>query len=102
MKRNYATIILASIAVILAIALVAVLVFLKNQPPQERGIQPQVTEIAAMEPDSARWGLNFPNQYASLLQTKVNATDTTYGGSSQFSHLERDPRAGPAVRRLSL
>lgn len=92
MKRNYATIILASIAVILAIALVAVLVFLKNQPPQERGIQPQVTEIAAMEPDSARWGLNFPNQYASLLQTKVNATDTTYGGSSQFSHLERDPR----------
>ena len=45
-----------------------------------------------MEPDSAQWGLNFPNQYASFLKTKDNATDTTYGGSSKFSHLERDPR----------
>jgi nitrite reductase (cytochrome c-552) len=92
MQKNTITIILASLVVILAIVLVGVLVFLNNQPPQERGIQPQVAEIAAMEPDSELWGQNFPNQYASWLQTEANATDTTYGGSSQFSHLERDPR----------
>jgi nitrite reductase (cytochrome c-552) len=45
-----------------------------------------------MEPDSSKWGLNFPNQYASLLKTKENITDTAYGGSSKFSHLEKDPR----------
>lgn len=90
MKR-YTTLILVGIIVVLAAALVGVLVFLKNQPPQERAFQILV-EIAAMEPDSSQWGLNFPNQYTSMLKTKENAIDTTYGGSSKFSHLENDPR----------
>ncbi len=68
MKR-YTTLILAGIIVVLAAVLVGVLVFMKNQPVQERAFQP-VVEIAAMEPDSSHWGLNFPNQYASLLKTK--------------------------------
>lgn len=90
MKR-YTTLILVGIIVVLAAALVGVLVFLKNQPPQERAFEPLVN-VEPLEPDSSIWGLNFPNQYASLLKTKDNNIDTTYGGSSKFSHLENDPR----------
>ncbi len=90
MKR-YTTYILAGIIVLLAAALTGVLVFMRNQPPEQRGFEPLV-EIVPMEPDSSKWGVNFPNQYSSFLKTKTNAIDTTYGGSSQFSHLEKDPR----------
>ncbi len=89
--KNYSTLLLVGIIVILAATLAGVLVFVKNQPAQERAFQPLV-EIAAMEPDSSVWGKNFPLQYDSLMQTAKNNIDTTYGGSSQFSWLERDPR----------
>lgn len=91
MKR-YTTLILTGIIVILAAVLVGVLVFLKNQPPQERATLPQIVEVKPMEPDSSIWGQNFPNQWATLQKTGSNNIDTTYGGSSRFSHLERDPR----------
>ena len=90
MKRS-TTFILVGIIVVLAVVLVGTLIFVTNQPVQERTFEPLV-EIAAMEPDSSQWGLNFPNQYSSLLKTKDNNIDTTYGGSSKFSHLEKDPR----------
>ena len=90
MKRS-TTFILVGIIVVLAVALVGVLVFIKNQPSQERAFQ-QLVEIAPLEPDSSLWGQNFPNQYSSLLKTKENNIDTTYAGSSGFSWLERDPR----------
>ena len=90
MKR-YTTLILAGLVVILAVVLAGVLIFMKNQPVQERAFQ-QLVEIAPLEPDSSQWGLNFPNQYTSLLKTKENQIDTTYAGSSAFSWLERDPR----------
>lgn len=89
--KKYTTLILVGIIIVLAAVLTGVLVFLRNQPVQERGFQP-LTEIAPMEPDSAKWGVNFPNQYTTFLKTKTNNIDTTYGGSSQFSWLERDPR----------
>lgn len=89
--KKYTTLILVCIIVVLAAGLIGVLIYLKNQPPQTRGFQPLV-EIAAQEPDSAQWGINFPNEYATLLLTAMNNTDTEYGGSSGFSHLERDPR----------
>jgi len=90
MKR-YTTVILVGIILVLAAALVGVLTFLRNQPPQERATQP-IVEVAPMEPDSSKWGINYPNQWATLQKTETNTTDTTYGGSSQFSWLERDPR----------
>jgi nitrite reductase (cytochrome c-552) len=90
MKR-YMNLILASIIIILAAALTGVLIFIKNQPPQARTVQ-QIVEIAPMEPDSAKWGINFPNQWNSFQKTATNNIDTTYGGSSKFSWLERDPR----------
>ena len=45
-----------------------------------------------MEPDASKWGVNFPNQYSTLLLTKDNTIRTTNGGSDQFSHLEDNPR----------
>jgi nitrite reductase (cytochrome c-552) len=89
--KKYTTLILVGLVIVLAAALTGVLVFMRNQPPQERSVQSFV-EIAQMEPDSSRWGINFPNQYDTLQKTKTNNVDTTYAGSSQFSWLERDPR----------
>ncbi len=91
MKKHLTTIILVAVIIILAAILVGILVFLKNQPIQNRATEPLQT-IPALEPDSSKWGLNFPNQYDSLLKTKTNKTDTEFGGSSGFSWLERDPR----------
>ncbi len=91
MKRPSTPWILVGIIVVLSVALVGTLLFVKNQPPQTRGIAPLV-EIADMEPDASKWGVNFPNQYSTLLLTKDNTVRTTYGGSDQFSHLEDDPR----------
>jgi len=89
--KKYMTFILVGTILVLAAVLVGVLTFLKNQPPQQRAFQPLV-EIKPMEPDSAIWGQNFPNQWSSFQKTATNNVDTTYGGSSQFSWLKRDPR----------
>lgn len=91
MKKHLTTIILSAVTVVLSAVLVSILIFLKNQPVQQRATEPLV-DIKAYEPDSSRWGLNFPNQYDSLKNTKTNTQDTEYGGSSGFSWLERDPR----------
>lgn len=91
MKRSGTVVILSVVIVVLAVGLVAVLLFMKNQPAPVRGVTPLV-EIAQMEADSAKWGLNFPNQYSSLLKTETNNTQTAYAGSNPFSKLEKDPR----------
>lgn len=90
MKR-YALWILTGLVVLLATVLAGVLIFLRNQPVQPRSFA-ALTEIAAQEPDSDKWGVNFPNQLDTFNKTLTNNIDTTYGGSSQFSWLERDPR----------
>ena len=85
--KNYTTLILAGLVVVLAAVLIGVMVYIQNQPAEVRAVQPLV-EIAAMEPDSAKSkGINYPNQYDSLMKTKTNNTDTAYAGSSQFSWL---------------
>jgi len=91
MKRISLNVILTGIIVILTAALVGVLLYLKNQPPQKRGVAP-IVQIASMEPDSAIWGENFPNEYSTLLLTKTNNTRTKYGGSEPYSKLIEDPR----------
>ena len=91
MKRSSPTLILVGIIAILALGLVATLLYIKNQPAPTRGVTP-LMEIAQMEADSAKWGINFPNQYSTLLMTEKNQTRTTYGGSLDFSKLEQDPR----------
>lgn len=89
--KKYMTLILVGTIVLLSAVLVGVLTFMRNQPPQERAFEPLV-EISAMEPDSEKWGVNFPNQWTTLQKTATNNIDTTYAGSSAFSWLERDPR----------
>jgi nitrite reductase (cytochrome c-552) len=89
--KKYMTLILVGTILVLAVVLVGVLMFMRNQPPQQRAFEPLV-EIKAMEPDSSLWGQNFPNQWSTFQKTATNNVDTTYAGSSQFSWLERDPR----------
>ena len=91
MKR-YTTLILAGLVIVLAAVLAGVLIFLKNQPPQSRTTTPPIVEIKPMEPNSALWGQNFPNQWSTFQKTKDNNIRTTYGGSEKFSHLLEDPR----------
>ena len=91
MKR-YTTLILAGLVLLLAAVLSGVLIFMKNQPPQQRATLPQIAGIKPMEPNSALWGENFPNQWSTFQQTKDNNIRTTYGGSEKFSHLTEDPR----------
>ena len=91
MKRPILVYILSGVIVVLVAALIGGLFYIKNQPEPVRGMLPLV-EIADMEPDSSQWGVNFPNQYSSLLKTKGNNTRTVYGGSEQVSKLEEDPR----------
>jgi len=86
-----AMIVLAAIFVIMAAVIVGLLVFMRNQPMQVRGVQPMV-EIQAQEPDSSLWGQNFPNQWSTLLLTEINDVKTNYGGSQPFSRIEWDPR----------
>jgi nitrite reductase (cytochrome c-552) len=90
-KPNASTIVYSSILIVLAAALVGVLIFMKNQPPAQRGVAP-IVDIASMEPDSSKWGVNFPNQYSTILLTETNNQRTGYGGSEPYSKLETDPR----------
>jgi len=90
--KKYATIlILSGIIIVLAALLAGVLIYLKNQPPQQRAFEP-VTTVKPLEANSSIWGLNYPNEYSSLLLTAGNITSTTYGGSAKLSYLIQDPR----------
>jgi nitrite reductase (cytochrome c-552) len=92
MKKNAVSIILTGIIVLLAAVLVGVLIFLKNQPPQERAVIQPISTVKPLEADSSLWGVNYPNEYSSLIQTANNNTATTYGGSAKKSYLVEDPR----------
>ena len=90
--KKYTTLILVGIILVLAAVLTGVLVFLKNQPPQERAIVQPIAPIQPLEANSSLWGVNYPNEYSSLLLTASNNTPTMYGGSAQKSYLLEDPR----------
>ncbi len=91
MKRSVSTFVVTGIIVVLALALIGTLLYIKSLPAPRRGIEPLV-EIAEMEPDSQKWGINFPNQYSTLLLTETNQERTAFGGSLPYSKLEKDPR----------
>lgn len=91
MKNKTFIFITTGIIVVLGVALVTILILIKNQPQPYRGVTPLV-EIAEREADSSKWGVNFPNQWSTLQKTKENATRTEFGGSVAHSKLEEDPR----------
>ena len=90
--KKYTSLILIGIIIVLAAVLTGVLIYLKNQPPQERAVIQPIATVQPMEPDSSVWGQNFPNEYSSLLLTAGNNTSTLYGGSAKLSYLLEDPR----------
>ncbi len=90
MKQNRIVWILSGIIIILALALGAVLIFASNQTPKKRGPD-QLVQIAPLEPDPQKWGVNYPRQYDSWLKTQEQVA-TTWVGSQPYSKLERDPR----------
>jgi nitrite reductase (cytochrome c-552) len=91
MRRSSTTLILIGIIILLAAGLTGVLLFMKSQPGPARGVAPLI-EIADKEPDSSKWGVNFPNQWTTFKLTESNNTRTKYGGSAPISKLEEDPR----------
>jgi nitrite reductase (cytochrome c-552) len=90
-KSSKLTWILVGIILILAVGLIGVLLYLKNQPQPKRGMVP-IQQIPPKDPNSADWGVNFPNEYSTFLKTETNNTPTTFGGSQPYSKLEKDPR----------
>jgi nitrite reductase (cytochrome c-552) len=91
MKSSTTVYILIGIIVILAVGLIAVLLYANSQPDPNRGVTPLV-DIAPMEPDSEKWAVNYPNQYSTLLKTETNEERTAFGGSYPVDKLETDPR----------
>ena len=83
---------------ILALAGVAVatfLVLLLQQNIVERKAEAtqhvfRVVDVDENTTDPVLWGKNYPRQYDSYRRT-VDVTETKYGGSEAFQHLDRDP-----------
>ena len=53
--------------------------------------QPPRVPIAALEPDSSAWGVNYPRQYHSYRRMEDDTTHTRYGGSGLRDYLEETP-----------
>jgi nitrite reductase (cytochrome c-552) len=91
MKNRLPVLILVGVIVVLAALVISQFLFIRNTATPTRGI-PELLAVAANEPDSSQWGVNFPNQYSSWKLTETNATRTNYGGSENFDKLAVDPR----------
>lgn len=91
MKSRTPVIVLIGVIVILTAVIVGQFLFMKNTATPDRGV-PALAEVAAQEPDSAKWGVNFPNQYSTWEQTGTNNVRTNFGGSENLDKLAADPR----------
>ena len=84
--------ILTGIILVLAISTSALLIFMKNQPLQKRGVAPLV-EVKAHGTGQQPLGHELPQPVHHPAQDRDEQYRApTYGGSLNFSHLERDPR----------
>jgi nitrite reductase (cytochrome c-552) len=60
---------------------------------QEARLYPaKLVDIAPDEPDSSRWGQNFPHQHDRWRLTETTAGRTKYGGSEAYQRLDTNPR----------
>ncbi len=83
------------VAVLAGVAVATVLVLLLYQNIIERKAEAtqhvfRVVEVDDRTTDPVLWGKNYPRQYDSYRRT-VDVTETKYGGSEAFQHLDRDP-----------
>lgn len=79
------------IAAGLTMIVAALLVNINENKAEESEYPLKVVEIAADELDPEVWGQNFPYQYDRFTMTQENYGETKYGGSEQYSKLERYP-----------
>lgn len=91
MKNRTPVLILVGVIIVLTALVIGQFLFIRNTATPTRGI-PELLAIAANEPDSSKWGVNFPNQYSSWKLTESNNTRTNFGGSENFDKLAKDPR----------
>lgn len=80
---------LALIAVVL-LGLLAVSILERRWEAQRPSMV--LKPIAEWEPNNAVWGENYPREYESYLNTKIDDTRTEYGGGFPRDYLEEDPR----------
>ncbi len=78
-------------AAILTAGVAALLVNINTRKAEAAQFPLKVVEIADGEVDPEVWGLNFPQQYDSFKKTEEVLGETPYGGSANYSKLERYP-----------
>jgi nitrite reductase (cytochrome c-552) len=86
----------AGAAIVGLVAVVVVLLGLLAFSIAERRWEAQrpmmvVRPIAEWEPDNAVWGQDYPREYETYLQTRIDDTKTRFGGADPRDYLEEDP-----------
>ncbi len=92
LRRNMILLVLAFVvgAAVMA-GLAALLVSIQERKDEALQYPLKVVQISATELDPAVWGKNFPNEYDTFLKQQDTTITTPFGGSVQYSKLERDP-----------
>lgn len=91
-RRSAFLMIAAFITGLVVMAALLLLLFnIQERKAEEAEFPLQIVEIPEGELDPAVWGLNYPRQYASFMQTEDDTISTPYGGSVPYSKLEKYP-----------
>jgi len=91
-KRNLGLLIAAFMGGALIMAgIAALLVNIQTRKNEQAEYPLKIVEVAEGELDPAVWGRNFPRQYDTFVKTQDTSTVTPYGGSVNYSKLERYP-----------
>jgi nitrite reductase (cytochrome c-552) len=77
--------------VLLGVGIGALLTSVTERQVEARQYPLKVVEIGENEIDPAVWGKNFPLHYDRFMMTQENYGQTPYGGSDNYSKLERYP-----------
>jgi nitrite reductase (cytochrome c-552) len=95
-RTNKVSVIVFAAAAALTFAAAALLVDVAGKKHEALSYPLKVVEIGKNEIDPVVWGKNFPFEYDTFVKTEIDYGETKYGGSKQFSRLDRYP----ALRRL--
>jgi nitrite reductase (cytochrome c-552) len=87
----WAGIMLAAVccAVVVVLGLLAVSIMERRWEAQRPSMVHR--PIEEWESDNAVWGLNYPREYETYLKTKIDDTQTLFGGAYPRDYLEEDP-----------
>ena len=69
----------------------ALLLNIQERKDESAEYPKKVVQISSTELDPAVWGLNFPREYDSFMQSKDDTIQTPHGGSVPFSKLALTP-----------